>query len=316
MAISDAQLFRILKDHYAQGMTQREIAKQEGLSTATISRAIREGIERGYVTITLNLPTDSVPDLENTIKQTFGLQRVCVVKASVDDPDVILQDVAASFADYMDILIRPGDSIGLSWGRTLAALASCLHPKTVENVSFVSMNGGVSSSISDTSVEQVVRAFARAYDAKAYWLPLPSYVSNGQLADALMKEDYVEAFFRQVAGTNIAIFSVGGLITTSLLFNSGYFTEEGYRELIKKGYVGDICSRFFKADGSHKDNELYNRSIGITLEELKQKPRKICIVADVQKAKALQGALHGGYIDELFVDEKTATELLKLEKEQ
>ena len=91
MAISDAQLFRILKDHYAQGMTQREIAKQEGLSTATISRAIREGIERGYVTITLNLPTDSVPDLENTIKQTFGLQRVCVVKASVDDPDVILQ---------------------------------------------------------------------------------------------------------------------------------------------------------------------------------------------------------------------------------
>ena len=315
VAISDAQLFRILKDHYAQGLTQREIAKQEGLSTATISRAIREGIERGYVTITLNLPTNSVPDLESRIKQKFGLSRVCVVKAGVDDPEMILQDVAASFADYMDILIKPGDSIGLSWGRTLAALASSLHPKTVENVSFVSMNGGVSSSISNTSVEQVVRAFARAYDAEAYWLPLPSYVSNGQLADALMKEEYIEAFFRQVASTNIAIFSVGGLITTSLLFNSGYFTEDGYRELIKKGYVGDICSRFFKADGSHKDDELYNRSIGITLEELKQKKKKICIVADVNKAKALLGALHGGYIDELFVDEKTATEVLRLEEQ-
>ena len=176
------------------------------------------------------------------------------------------------------------------------------------------MNGGVSSSISNTSVEQVVRAFARAYDAEAYWLPLPSYVSNGQLADALMKEEYIEAFFRQVASTNIAIFSVGGLITTSLLFNSGYFTEEGYKELIKKGYVGDICSRFFKADGSHKDDELYNRSIGITLEELKEKKKKICIVADVHKARALLGALHGGYIDELFVDEKTAKEVLRLEE--
>lgn len=313
MAISQAQLFRILKEHYVEGMTQREIAKQERLSTATISRVIRDGIEKGYVKITLNLPTNTMPDLENTIKTRFGLDRVYVSRVNVDDPDVILQDVAVTFADYMESLIKPGDIVGLSWGRTLSALARKLNGKEVENVTFVSMSGGVSSNINDTSVEQVVRAFAKPFGAKAYWLPLPSYVSNSRLADELRKDDHIEFLFEQIRKANIAIFSVGGLIPTSLLFNSGYFTRQGYKEMKEKGYVGDICSRFFKEDGSYTDDDLYNRSIGITLDELKKKKQKICIVADPAKARALQGALHGGYVDELFVDERTALELLRLE---
>lgn len=313
MAISQIQLFRILKEHYVEGMTQREIAKQEGLSTATISRAIREGINKGYVKIRLELPTTSVPNLETMIKKQFGLKMVFVSHVNVDDPDVILHDMAEVFADYMDSLVKPGDIIGVSWGRTLSTLARHLRTKKVDNVTFVSMNGGVSSDIGNSSVEQVVRSFARPYGARTYWLPLPSYVSSSRLANELRKDDYLEFMFDQIKKANIAIFSVGGLIPSSLLLNSGYFTMQGYKELKEKGYVGDICSRFFKEDGSHTDDDLYSRSIGITLEELKVKKQKICIVAEAAKARALQGALHGGYVDELFVDERTALELLRLE---
>ena len=314
MALSQAQLFRILKNHYIEGYTQREIAKQEGLSTATISRAIREGIEKGYVTITLNLPTNSVPGLENSIQEKFGLDKVFVSHVNVDDHDVIMKDIAVAFAEHLDTVIKPGDIIGLSWGRTLAGVMPYLPNKEVENVAFIGMNGAVSSNIGNTSIEQVVRTFSQHFGAKGYWLPLPSYVSNSHLIDELKKDEPIESLFRIIEQANIAIFSVGGMLTSSLLYSSGYFTPEGYKDMKGKGYVGDICSRLYKADGTYDEADFKNISTGITLEELKQKQRKICIVADPEKASALQGALHGGYVDELFVDERTASALLQLEE--
>ena len=51
VAVSKYQLFRILKQHYIQDMTQREIAVSEGLSTATVSRLIKEAKEAGFVNL-------------------------------------------------------------------------------------------------------------------------------------------------------------------------------------------------------------------------------------------------------------------------
>ena len=61
MAVSREQLFRILKEHYILDMSQKEIAKLEKLSTATISRLMKEAKAQGYVKIELNLPDNSVP---------------------------------------------------------------------------------------------------------------------------------------------------------------------------------------------------------------------------------------------------------------
>ena len=64
MAVSQDQLFRILKEHYIMDLSQKEIARMEKLSTATISRLIKDAKEQGYVRIELNLPDNSLPDLE------------------------------------------------------------------------------------------------------------------------------------------------------------------------------------------------------------------------------------------------------------
>lgn len=173
------------------------------------------------------------------------------------------------------------------------------------------MNGGVSGDISDTGVEQVIRTFAKAFDARGLSVQLPSYVSNRRLADELKKDENVERMLEVVQRANIAIFSVGALASSSLLFSTGYFSYEGFQKMKQEGYVGDICARFFKADGSCENDELNRRGLGISLDDLRKKKKKICIVADPIKADALYGALIGGYVDDLFVDKKTALKLLE-----
>ena len=314
MAVSQDQLFRILKEHYIMDLSQKEIARMEKLSTATISRLIKDAKEQGYVRIELNLPDNSMPDLEKRICKRYGIRLASVSRVEVDDQNMIIRDVAQPFSDYLNTIMKAGDIIGLSWGRTLSAVAQNLRTQESREVAFVSMSGGVSMDVSSVGVEQTVRSFANAYNAQGFSFPLPVYLANEALVEAIMEDKQFSELFDMIRQARIAVFSVGPISIRSLLFESGYHSHEEMQELARRGFVGDICGRLFKADGSYDESQEMNRSIGITLEELKKKSNKLCIVTDPGRAEALHGALLGGFIDCLFTDELTARALLKAGK--
>ncbi len=311
MAVSREQLFRILKEHYILDMSQKEIAKLEKLSTATISRLIKEAKTQGYVKIELNLPDNSVPELEKRIRDKYGVSFVSVTRVQVENQDMIIHDVAQPFSDYLYSIMRDGDVIGLSWGRTLCKMALDLHVKEPRDVTFVSLSGGVTMNVTETGVEQTVRRFASAFEAQGFAFPLPAYLSNELMKEAVMSDDQFLELFEMIRKAQIAVFSVGPLNTSSLLYESGYFSYEEMEELISRGFVGDICGRLIRSDGKFEMEGEYTHSVGITLEELKKKPHKMCVVVQPEKAKVLSCALLGGFVDELFIDERTAEQLLK-----
>ena len=310
MAVSKEQLFRILKEHYILDMSQKEIARLEKLSTATISRLIKDAKAQGYVKIELNLPDNSVPELEKKIRDKYGVGFVSVTRVQVENEDMIIHDVAQPFSDYLFSIMRDGDVIGLSWGRTLCKMALDLHVKEPRDVTFVSLSGGVTINVTETGVEQTVRRFAEAFDAQGYAFPLPAYLSNELMKEAVLSDEQFSELFEMIRKAQIAVFSVGPLNTNSLLYESGYFSYDEMAELVQRGFVGDICGRLIRSDGEYEKDGDYTHSVGITLEALKEKKHKMCVVTKPDKASVLDSALRGGFIDELFVDERTAERLL------
>lgn len=86
--------------------------------------------------------------------------------------------------------------------------------------------------------------------------------------------------------------------------------------LIEKGSpkekaVGDICSRFFTIDGEIADEKMDERTIGINLQDLKQKETAILVAGGERKIKAIHGALRGGYANHFITDQFTAKQLLE-----
>lgn len=312
MALSTSQFYRILKQHYLQGMTQREIAEREKLSTATVSRAVNEGIEKGLVKVTLQLPEQSCPDLESSIKKRFGLDFVYVTHNDLQDSEIIRNEVAHAAAKYLCSILNQGDIVGLSWGRTLSAIANAVPPMHMKKLTFVSMSGGVGRDLSTTGAEQVLHQFVNAFHAQGYSMPLPTMVNSTELAAALQKDEHIEQIYSLIEKANIALFSLGCVGKGSLLYNTGYLTEDVFTRMREDGFVGEVCAKYYRADGTHENDEFYNRTIGITLEQLREKERRICVVSDAEKVYALMGAINGGYINELFIDEYTAQALIKL----
>lgn len=306
------QFYRVLKKYYKLRMSQKEIAESEQLSTATISRMIARAVEEGYVQFTLNLPALGMGELEDEIREKFGLRHVSVTRVDIEEPEIIRADVSSAVADYINQVIRPGDTIGVSWGNTLSEVAGQLKPKVVPDITVVGLNGGVPRNTADTGAEAVVRRFAQNYGGEGYMLPVPSFVDNAQIAEALKGDSRIRILFERIHAARLLIFSVGSIRNDSVLVQSGYFTEQDYEKLRREGYVGDICSRYFKSDGSHSEDDLYYRVIGISLEELKEKEERICAVMEERKAEGLLGALRGGYITSLFLDEHTAKKILEM----
>lgn len=307
------QFYRILKKYYFLRMSQREIARTENLSTATVSRMMNKAVEKGYVTFSLNLPVLTVSDLEQTIKEKYGLDTVFVARVDVEDPELIARDVSSLTAGYLNQIICPGDVVGISWGNTLSKVVEWLKPKEIGDVTVVGLNGSVSKNVSDTGAENIIRKFADNYHASGYSIPFPSFVDNEEIVASIKSDSNIRKVFDMIEKTRILIFSVGCIRDDSVLVRAGYFEKEDYQQLRRQGYVGDICSRYFKKDGTFANDGLYRRVIGIDLDEVRKKEKRVCVVMDPEKAESLGGALKGGFITSLFLDEITARRLLETE---
>lgn len=89
---------------------------------------------------------------------------------------------------------------------------------------------------------------------------------------------------------NIAVFTVGTVKNDALLFRLGYIDKKD-RDIIQNRAVGDICSRFIDAQGNICDKELDERTVGIKLEDLKEKEKRVLVAGSKRKISAIKSKL-------------------------
>jgi DNA-binding transcriptional regulator LsrR (DeoR family) len=79
--------------------------------------------------------------------------------------------------------------------------------------------------------------------------------------------------------------------------------------LRRQGAVGDICLRFFDADGNHIRSTLDDRVLGIPVRQLRQVPRRIAIAGGTRKWGAIAACVKSGWVNVLITDVATARHL-------
>lgn len=302
---------QISKKYHLLDMKQSEIAKEENISNSSVSRLLQKAKDLGYIKITLDFPNFKSTSLEEELKEKFNL-KYAYIEEEGSDEKINLSNIADSFSHYLNTIVEDGDVISLSWGETMTYLSENLVRAPRHDVKVVQLNGGIANRNISTRSDRIINQFAENYDAMSYFLNAPSVVDNRLIAEALMQDTSIREVLDLAKEASIAVFSIGAVDSDSVLVKAGYFTSEHYETLREEGYVGDICSRYIKADGSHEDGELYNRVIGLRLEEIQKKEDRICVAIGEKKASGILAALNGAYVNTLFTDEITAREILRL----
>ncbi|MBB3213329.1 DNA-binding transcriptional regulator LsrR (DeoR family) [Herbaspirillum sp. Sphag1AN] len=310
---------RVARLYYFQNMTTAAIAEEMGTSRATVSRLLSYAMEKGLVEIRVHDPQEFSGNLEASIRAHYPLRSVQVVPvpATGSESDN-MQRVAAHTAAYLNTLVQPSTVIGLAWGKTVAAIADNLSAKSVHGVEVVQLNGsGSGTNIVNTFGESIVTRFAQNYGARAHSLPVPAFFDYADTRTALWRERSIKAIRELQDNATILLFSIGTTDSGSYshIHTAGYLDQDDLDGIRKDGVIADIATVFFRADGSWRDIALNARSSGPDLDRFQHAAHAICVVSGKSKIAGLRAALHGGYINELMIDEPTAR-LLVQELEQ
>jgi deoxyribonucleoside regulator len=309
-------LIKISKMYYEMGKTQKEISEVTSYSRPTISRMLESAMQVGIVKVQIQYPLNSVYELEEEIRNKFNLKKVYVAPIFVEDEELIVKDVGKALALYLHELCKPNDILGISWGNTLSVVATQLPKKKLEDIKIVQLNGGVAVNSYSTGSFSLLEKFSEAFEGQFHLLSVPTIVDSKNIANSILSDSNIRNTVALGSEANIALFGIGRVHFDSVLYKSGYFEGNSYDQLIAKGAVGDICSRFFDIHGRIVDEELNKRTIGLQLEELKHKEYAIAMAVGTKKVEAVYGALQGGYLNTLFIDEHLARELLNFKEEK
>ncbi len=307
---SDEQLHLAARLYYVDGLGQSEVAKFVKVSQAKVSRLLAMAREQGIVRITVADYDPRDKDLEARLRVQLGLETAIVIKMAGGLGKADLRKSVALFAaPFVAELIRPGSVIAVAGGRTIHALAHSLPQPGNKMLTVVQSMGSVDSAVNEFDSQEIGRVIAQRLGGAFVAMNTPAYVSEKKMRDALMKLDQVLAVHNQLNSANVALVGVGTL-ENSVFIERGVFDAQAIEELREAGAVGEICGRFYDADGDECDTSWRDLVMSVQFAQLRKISNVIGIVSGSDRTASILGAVRGGFLKGLVIDEPGARALL------
>jgi deoxyribonucleoside regulator len=300
---------RVAELYYEDGRTQDEIGVALGITRWKVGRLLTLAREQGIVRIQIVHPRSRRPALERQLLERFSLTGAVVVSDDASGSDS--QDrVTRAAADYLTGLGLDSVSLGVSWGRTVSAVADHLDEGWAREISVVQLNGGVSLTTSVDTAAATAATIARKGAGTTALLPSPAILERAETKRLIESDRTVAAVLELAAGASVYLYSAGVATASSALVDSGYLTAGDIAELVRRGAVGDVVGRYIDARGAIVDPALDERTVGVGLEQLRAAATAVFVVAGDSKHEIARAVVSRGLCTVLVTDQATARALL------
>ena len=299
---------RIAWYYFVAGLTQQEISDRLGIARARVNKIAGQLRTDGSVVIEIRLPLASCVELEEKLKDAYGLKCVSVVPSS-DDDEQQRRMIGEAAAAIIDGLISDGNCISVGWGRTLSASIKQLSTRKLHDSSVVSLMGGLTRG-SETNTFEVSTELAKTLGADCFYITAPVYCPCVESREFLLTHSGVNEVMARARKSDIAIVSCGDLTPRTKL-TSINSVRQRLSELKKIGAIGEILGTFLDASGAPVDHELNHTVIAMPPADLKAIPNSLLISGGLYKSEIIRAILSRGYVNGLVTDEAVAERLLK-----
>jgi DNA-binding transcriptional regulator LsrR (DeoR family) len=304
---------RVLNLYYVDELTQAEVGRRLGLSTAKVNRLLQQARQQGLVEITIHTPLQHLYELEYRLKAIFDIQEAVVIPRIAEDTSAYVHTLGRAGAKYLLDHLRDGDVIGIGGGTGVNAVVQALESPRAYDVKVAPVLGGVQGRAT-TDVNYLVAQLAERLGGQAYRLHAPAFVETREHRDILLSVGPIKEILDIARQANVALLGVGTVEPDESRFVefTALSAEDMKRVAEDCGGVGEIGAYVYDVEGNPCASEYAERVVGLSLQELKRIPFVIGVAATATKALPLYGALRGGYLHTLITDEAAAQGVLQL----
>lgn len=301
------ELIKVAYYYYKKELTQNQIAKKMGMSRQRANRLLKKAREEGIVKVQIAGIEKYDFELETKLEKKFNLQE-SVVAFAVDEEDII-PTLGVAGAKYLEGIIKKGDILGVTWGKTLSEVALQLPELNGYQLPVVQLVGGMHIAYTALRPDEITRTIAKKFNGIPHILYSPACVERKEIKEAIMSDPSIKRVFNMMEKSNIIIAGVGELSKDSTLYTQKYFNEKYIKHLVELDCVGDIGFRWYDIDGNVIEHDYVDKTIGYDILENKNDALVVAIAGGKKKYEAILGALRGCFIDVLVTDRNTAERL-------
>lgn len=304
------RLAEIAYMYYIDGMSQNEIAREYSISRSMVSTMLSEARAKGIVKIQIEDADLYCFDLQKKMEKIFGIKKVIIVPRLSKQESNLLYQLADGCIDYLNQVIEDNMTIAVSWGRTLYQIANRIRSKGKSNLTISPLVGGIGNEMNMYHSNVICDIMANNLGGNSLGLYAPVFVSNKEVKDVIFKDKSINKVIETSRNADIAIVSIGNILS-SVMREIGTLSEEDVSKLLELGAIGDVNTFFIDRDGRVVESHLSERTIALTIDELKKIPKIIAVAGGLEKTEAIHAALKGKLMDVLITDEEVAKGILK-----
>jgi DNA-binding transcriptional regulator LsrR (DeoR family) len=291
----------VAKLHYQSDMSQVDIAKKLGLSTATVSRLLQKARSAGIVRIEV-IDLSPSEDLSAALVDGLKLRTAAVIDTPSSNVLSALAPPVGSMLQQAGL--RSGSTLGIGWGRAVREVTLAGLPR-LPGIVTTALNGGMQQAAPHFQINEFVRLAAEQMGGIPHFLHAP-YISSSELRDAFLADPTVQQVTSLWNKLDAAIVGVG----LRHAANPSEATAALPGEKALSHAAGDVLRHYVTEAGEilHWDGE--ERMIAASPQQLRQVPLCIAVAATPAKAAGIIGAARSGMINALVTDANTAQAIL------
>jgi DNA-binding transcriptional regulator LsrR (DeoR family) len=303
---------KIARLYHEHGLRQPEIATRLHISQSRVSRLLKEAVELGIVRTIVVPPVGVHSQLEDDVRDRFGLADVVVADAAGSDEYSVLSALSGAGSAYLETTLTGHDRVGISsWSSTLLATVDKMAPRTVSTADvIVQVLGGLGTASVQMKATHLVERMAAVTGASPVFFSAPGIVASRGARDAILDDQFAKEVLDEWSRLTVLLAGIGSVAPSPMLKDSGNAISSSEIDLLSAaGAVGDVCLHFFDVNGSLVKTDFSERTVGIDADTLRAVPRRVGIAGGPRKYEAIRAALRGGWIDVMITDLETARRL-------
>lgn len=311
----DYKLFKVAYSYYIDKLTQDQISKIHGISRSSVSMMLNEARNRGIVEFHVRFPDMYRHDLEEDLEKKFKLKKVKVISEFYDNDQEKVSLLADACVEYLSTIIRDYMTIGVSWGKNVYEVASKIDFTGASKLTIVPIVGGIGNEINHFHSNIIAQKMAENLRAKALGLYAPVFVGSKDYRDAIMEDTQIRSVLEKAKKSDIALVGIGNIFSSTMT-ELNIINKEDVKGLSNLGAIGDINTVFIDKDGNEVNSDFRDRTINISLEELKNIKTVVAVAGGIEKSESVLASIKSGAIDVLITDELVANRLLGKSKNE
>ncbi|WP_303323488.1 sugar-binding transcriptional regulator [Actinomyces radicidentis] len=308
----DVLALDVARLYHEAGLTQAEVAERVHLSRPTVSKLLSYAQRRGFVRIEVWDPREHDEAVIAALLDRFDLTEVRLVATHPHLPGQARAALAAQGADLLTALVRDGDVVAVQGSAVLADVVRCLAPAHLRSVRVVQMARSLSECLTGREETSSPALLASTLGAQATPLPCPLIAPSVPEANRLRSSSPLREALALIPEARVAVFTATSAERFAPLTDRLGLSQED-AESLRHHAAGELCARIIDADGCVCLPDLNNRTLGVSLTELRHIEQKVLLACGRDCAPVVRAALSSGYVDRLVVDVATARQVLALD---